>query len=373
MSQSSDVVIVGGGVAGCAVAYYLGKAGVKTTLIEREGIGTQASGYAAGGLNPLHGVPAALRPLAMESFKLHLTLWGELKSATGSDFQARVVSMIKLTFEDTEQLSALQELLDLFEATEGFSAQRLDAIEVHRLEPRVAPDVVRGLYLYGNGVVDSYLFTTALAKAAEQCGTTCQNGHVRGLQRSANRVTGVLLENGEVACDTVVLAMGPWAKAAERWLGCSIPVEPLKGEILRMAVRGPALAHDLLGPDVSLYSRSDGLVWCGATTEWRGFDQAPSDSARQFLLEGASRLMPAIADARLVRHTACLRPVAADELPIIGQAPGWENVYLAGGAGKKGILLSTGIGTALADLIVGAKTPLSIGPCAPERFANVSA
>jgi glycine oxidase len=372
MSQSSDVVIVGGGVAGCAVAYYLGKAGVKTTLIEREGIGTQASGYAAGGLNPLHGVPAALRPLAMESFKLHLTLWDELKSATGSDCQARIVSMIKLAFEDTE-LSAFQELLDLFEAAEGFSAQPLEATEVHKLEPRVAPDVIRGLYLYGNGVVDSYFFTTALAKAAEQYGATCQSGHVLGVRRSANRVTGVLLEDGEVACDAVVLATGPWAKAAEQWLGCPIPVEPLKGEILRMAVPGPALTHDFLGPDVSLYSRSDSLVWCGATTEWRGFDQAPSESARQFLLRGASRLMPAMAGASLVKHTACLRPVAADELPIIGQAPGWDNVYLAGGAGKKGILLSTGIGTALADLIVGGKTSLSIGPCAPERFANAPA
>jgi glycine oxidase len=372
MSQGSDVVIVGGGVAGCAVAYYLGKAGVNTTLIEREGIGTQASGYAAGGLNPLHGVPAALRPLAMESFQLHLTLWDGLKSATGGDFQARIVSMIKLAFGDTE-LSAFRELLDLFEATEGFSAQRLEAAEVHRLEPRVAPDVVGGLYLYGNGVVDSYLFTTALAKAAEQSGTACRRGHVRGVRRSAHRVTGVLVGNGEVACDTVVLAMGPWARAAEQWLGCPIPVEPLKGEILRVAVPGPALPHDLLGPDVSLYSRSDGLVWCGATTEWRGFDQAPSESARQFLLQGASRLMPAMAGASLVKHTACLRPVAADDLPIVGRAPGWDNVYLAGGAGKKGILLSTGIGTAMADLIVGGKTPLSIGPCAPERFAKVSA
>jgi glycine oxidase len=372
MSQSSDVVIVGGGIAGCAVAYYLGKAGVKTTIVEREGIGTQASGFSAGGINPLHGVPAALRPLAMESFKLHLTLWDELKSATGSDCQSRIVSMIKLAFEDTEP-SAFQELLDLFEAAEGFSAQWLEAADVRKIEPQLTPDVARGLYLYGNGVVDSYLLTTSLAKAAERYGTTCQSGHARGVQRSANRVTGVLLEDGKIACDAVVLAMGPWAKAAEQWLGCSIPIEPLKGEILRVALPGPALAHDLLGPDVSLYSRADGLIWCGATTEWRGFDKAPSESARQFLLQGAAKLIPAMANASVVQHTVCLRPVAADELPIIGRAPGWDNVYVAAGGGKKGILLSTGIGTAIADLVIGGKTPLSIGPCAPERFANVSA
>jgi glycine/D-amino acid oxidase-like deaminating enzyme len=71
----------------------------------------------------------------------------------------------------------------------------------------------------------------------------------------------------------------------------------------------------------------------------------------------------------LVRHTACLRPVTPDWLPIIGQAPGWKNVYLATGAGKKGILLSPAIGKATADLITQGRTDLSIGSCSPARFA----
>jgi glycine oxidase len=372
MSQSGDVVIVGGGAAGCAVAYHLGKAGIKAIVVEREGVGTQASGYAAGGINPLHGVPAPMGPLATESFKLHLRLWDELKSVTGSDCRSRIVSMIKLAFDDTE-LPGFQELLALFEATEGFSARWLEPADIHTLEPRITPDVVRGLFLYGNGVVDSYLYTTSLAKAAESYGATFRIGQVRGLRRATNRITGVLLEDGEIACDMVVLAMGPWARAGEAWLGCSIPIEPLKGEILRMALPGPALAHDVLGPEMSLYSRTDGLVWCGATTEWRGFDQEPSESALEFLLQGAIKLMPAMAGASLVQHTVCLRPVAPDGLPILGKAPGWDNAYLATGGAKKGILLSTGMGKAIADLITEGQTSLSIGAYATERFASVSA
>lgn len=372
MSQSSDVVIVGGGVAGCAVAYYLGKAGVKATVIEREGIATQASGYAAGGLNPIHGVPTPLRPLAIESFRLHLTLWEALQEATGIDCQARLVSMLKLAFDEAELLG-MQELLAEFEAAEGFSAGWADAAAVRALDAGLTAEFVRGLYLYGNAALDSFLYTTSLARAAERYGATCRIGQVQGLQRTQRRATAVLLDDGEISCDTVVLATGPWVKASEDWLGCSIPVEPLKGEILRLSLPGPALPHDILGPNVSLYSRADGLVWCGATTEWRGFDKEPSESARQYLLQGATRLLPAMADANLVRHTACLRPVTADGLPILGQAPGWDNIYLAGGAGKKGILLSTGIGRSLADLITEGRTDLSIGICAPERFAQVSA
>jgi glycine oxidase len=280
--------------------------------------------------------------------------------------------MIKLALADTE-LPAFQDLLRVFEATEGFSAHWLEAAEIHKLEPRITPDVVRGLYLYGNGVVDSYLYTTSLAKAAERHGATFHSGHVYGLQGAAGRVIGVLLEDREIACDTVVLAMGPWAGAAQGWLGCSIPIEPLKGEILRMALAGPPLAHDIVGPETSLYSRSDGLVWCGATTEWRGFDKEPSETARQFLWHGAIKLMPAMANASLVRHTACLRPVASDGLPIIGKGPGWDNVYLATGGAKKGILLSPGIGKAIADLIIEGRTPLSVAAFAPDRFAGVSA
>jgi glycine oxidase len=372
MNQNGEVVVVGGGAAGCGVAYFLARAGIKPLVLEREGVATQASGYAAGGLNPIHGVPAPLMPLAMESFRMHVSLWDELKRATGSDCQSRIVSMLKIAFDETT-LSASQEMHDLFEATEGFSAHWLDPDELHKLEPRLAPDVVRGLYLYGNGVVDSYLYTTQLAKAAAGFGAIFRSGHVHGLQRSANRVTEVVMEDGTIACGAVVLAMGPWARAAESWLGCSIPIEPLKGEILRLSLPGAALAHDILGPDVSLYSRSDGLVWCGATTEWRGFDQAPSDSARQFLLQGAIKLMPDAAHASVARHTVCLRPMAPDGLPIIGRAPAYDNVYLATGGGKKGILLSPAIGKAIADLISEGRTPLSIDTSTPERFVGLSA
>ncbi len=82
--------------------------------------------------------------------------------------------------------------------------------------------------------------------------------------------------------------------------------------------------------------------------------------------------MPAMANAQLLKQTACLRPVAPDGLPILGRAPGWENVYLATGAGKKGILLSAAMGKATADLLATGTTNLPIEACGAERFAGVS-
>jgi glycine oxidase len=267
---------------------------------------------------------------------------------------------------------ALQEELDTFAATQGFSAHWLDRAALRTLEPRLTPDVMQGVYLYGNGVVDSHLFTVSLAEAAQRYGATIRTGTVRGLPQSRGRVTGVQLDDGILACDTVVLAMGPWTQEAEAWLGFSIPMRPLKGEILRMELPGPGLTHDFASPDVLLFSRRR-QVWCGATEEWCGFDTTPSATARDALLSRAIQLLPAMANATLVQHTACLRPVTPDWLPIVGQAPGWDNVYLATGGEKKGILLSPGIGKAIADLLTTGSTPLDITPCTPQCFATVSA
>jgi glycine oxidase len=373
MGHTSDVAIIGGGAAGCATAYYLAKAGVQATIIERAGVATQASGYAAGELTPLQGfgIPGPLEPLARESFTLQLELFDRLQEEAGVDFHPRTVSVLKVAFDESE-IAALQESLAVFQAADGFTAQGLKIEEIVKVEPRLSPHIIQAVCLFGNAVVDSYLYTSALFKAAASRGTALRLARAVGLKISGGRVTAVRLTDGELACDHVIIASGPWAGEAESWLRIAIPVEPLKGEILRVALPGPALGCELESADVSLGQRADGLIWVGATEERCGFDTQPSEAARDKLLAAAVRLMPAVSAARIMQHTACLRPATSDWLPIIGKASGWENVYLATGGRKKGILLAAGMGQALADLIANGRTHLSIDPFAPGRFATSS-
>ena len=369
MPESSDVVIVGGGAAGCSVAYHLALAGVKSTIIEGQGVATQASGFSAGGLNPLQGtgIPGPLGSLAMESYLMHLDLFGQLRDDTGIDYDGRIISLLKVAF-DEEELAELQETEDVFAPVDGFETRWLDNREVLELEPRVSPKIIRGLVARGNAAMDSYKYTLALLQSAEKMGASIRSGTVAGLERDNNRITGVRLDDETISCGQIVLAMGPWSRKAEAWLDAYIPVDPLKGEITRMELPGTPLNHDLSGGGGSLHPKPDGLVWCGTTEEWRGFDKETSTSAHQSILDGAVRLVPDMADARLSLQTACLRPVTPDWLPIIGRLPGWDNVYLATGAGKKGILLSPGIGKSVADLMTQGETSLSIGPFSPDRF-----
>jgi glycine oxidase len=372
MKRATEVAIVGGGAAGCSVAYHLAKVGIKSTIIEREGIASQASGFSAGGLNPLQGagIPGPLGPFAMESFRMHLDMFGELQSGTGISYDGRIISLVKVAFDEAG-LPELQETFDIFAgADDTFEAQMLEPKDVMDWDSRVAPDVIRGVHARGNAALDSYKYTLALVQAAEKLGVTVRSGTVRGLERSNGRVTGVLLGDGVLSCDAVVLAMGPWSREAEAWLDTHIPVDPLKGEILRVELADRRLSPDLSGAAGSFHPKPDGQVFCGSTEEWQGFDREPSDTMRQNITRDSVRLMPDMAQARLVLHTACLRPVTADWLPIIGLAPGYENAYLATGAGKKGVLLSPGIGKAVSDLISQGETPLSIGPFDPQRFAG---
>jgi glycine/D-amino acid oxidase-like deaminating enzyme len=302
---------------------------------------------------------------------MHLSLWDELRDSTGIDYEGRMVSLLKLAFEEGE-LAELRETEEAFNRVEGFKADRLNSQEVVRLEPRISPGVLSGVFASGNAALDSYKYTIALSESAAKLGASVRAGVVQGLERDKRRVTGVMLQDGTITCGHVVLAMGPWARQAEAWLDGYIPVDPLKGEIMRLSMATP-LAQDISGAGASLYSKPDGLVWCGGTEEWRGFDRQPSDSARESILQRAIRLIPDLTEASLVQHTACLRPVTPDWLPIIGRMPGWDNVYLATGAGRKGILLSPAMGKAIADLITEDETQLPVSAFGPERFAQVTA
>ena len=174
---------MGGGAAGCATAYYLATAGVKTTIVEREGVASKASGFSAGGLNPLQGagIPGPLGPLAVQSYLMHLGLWDRLESESGVDFSPAVISVVSVAFDDSG-LPGLRESLELYETADGFSARWLDADELHRLEPRLSPEAIKGIYTHGNAVLDSYLYTVALGKAAEGLGAEVRPGQVTGFE-----------------------------------------------------------------------------------------------------------------------------------------------------------------------------------------------
>ena len=369
----SDVVIIGGGAAGCAAAYYLAQRGISATIIERDGIATAASGYNAGGLNPLegHGWPDPLLTMALQSFRLHQDLWQQLPEDTGIDYHGRITSILKVALDEAE-LADLNETLKTFNGASepGFSAEWLEREDVLSIEPRLSPEVIGGVRAVGNGALDGLEFTQALAAAATNMGAKIMSTGAMGLRLGNGRVESVVTGEGEVSCGAVLIAAGPWCRSAEQWLDIAIPVDPLKGQIIRVRPAGPGLDYELIGGGSSIYAKTDGLIWCGSTEEDVGFDLSLTDEARENIMNMAVRLMPSLANAEVALHTACLRPVTPDWLPIVGAAPGWENVYISTGGQKKGILLGPAMGKGVADLIATGDTDISLKGCDPGRFSG---
>ena len=368
--KSSEVVILGGGAAGCMTAYYLGKEGVKATVVEREAIGSHASGFAFGGLSFFSGagIPGPVFPLAREAYHLHEALFEELKEMTDIDTYYRKGMNIKLAF-DEDQANEIDEEV-VWQEREGLGSRIVDWDEVHSIEPRINQEAIKFRLIGESAEVDAYRLVIALMQAAEKMGATLRHGNVVGIKRQGGRPSALVFERGEqMPCDTVVVALGPWSGQASSWLDFPVPITPLKGQILRLEMDGPPLASWLSFAHSYCGTKADGLTWCGTTEEEAGFDDTTTTAGLNVVMNDAVKMVPDLADAKLALQTACLRPMSSDQLPIIGPVPGWEGVYLATGGGRKGVLLASVMGRVMADLILRGETPVDISPLLPDRFA----
>jgi len=364
-----DVVVVGGGITGSLITYFLARQQTPAVLLERSGIGKQASGQNPGGINPLHGpgIPGPMFNLAMRSHRLHRDICTEIATLSGLDCQIRDVSRIEVSLNDSDT-RRLDATFTLYNDTDGFAARRLDRGELLAIEPRIGPEVREALLLQGNGMVDGHAYAVAAADAARMLGANISEGAVTGLKRAGRRVTGVQLEHGQLDCGALVLATGPWVAQAGDWLNMTIPVVPIKGQLLLVDLPGLPLRHHLTRAAMGIYTLPGPQFMLGGTWEQTGFDTSPTQHGLDTILDGITPIMPCARDARLARHMAALRPATPDGLPIIGRAPGWDNVFLASGGGAKGMLLSAGMAESVAAMIAGNTPALAMAPFRPDRF-----
>jgi glycine oxidase len=370
--RSSDVVIVGGGIAGMTTAYYLAKAGVKSVVIERDAIGSHASGFAYGGLSPVSGfaIPGALAEVAQDGMQLHRELAKNLLDEAGMDVDFRMRSSLALAFNDAD-VRRLQAAVPWQQKQPGYTVKWLDAADAKKVEPRISDETIGAAFTEGGGAVEPYLLVLALTRAVENLGVTVRHGRVVGLRKDGGRVTGVMLEREVLSCANAVLAIGPWSKDASDWIGMPIDVRPLKGQILRLqAPPGPPIECSVGWGHNYATTKTDGLLWAGTTEEEAGFDEENTNAARDEIGDALVKMLPTMADAQVAQQTACLRPVASDGLLVLGGVPALDNVHVATGGARKGILYGPAMGHAIADLILKRRPRIALDAFAPGRFAK---
>ena len=370
--NAPDVVIVGGGIAGTTAAYYLAKSGVPSVVVERDAIGSHASGFAYGGLSPLSGfgIPGPMAEIAQDGMRLHRELSKSLQDETGMDVDFRMRSSLALAFTASD-VKRLQAAMPWQQQQPGYAVRWLDIADARRVEPRISDETLGAALIEGGGAVEPYLLVLALTRAAESLGVKVRHGKVVGLRRDHGRVSGVVLEREVLDCGTAVLALGPWSADASDWIGVPIDVRPLKGQIIRLQAPGPPIECSVGWGHNYATTKTDGLLWAGTTEEDAGFDEESTVAARDEIGDALVKMLPAMADAQVAQQTACLRPVASDGLLVLGGVPGFDQVYVATGGARKGILYGPAMGHAVADLVLGRNPRIALDAFAPGRFAKL--
>jgi glycine oxidase len=351
----SDVVIVGGGIVGCACAYELAKAGARVTLLEYGKTGMQATNAAAGMLAPMIEAadPAGpMLPFGLRALREYPAVVKEVQAACGFDVEFRPLGILKVAFDDAQLADLLRRFA--WQRELGLPIESLDAAMCRELEPRISKKITGGLFSPTEGSVSNQLLALGLERAAIALGADVRNRTpVTGFTVRAGRVTHVHSDDQSFPCDAVVLAAGARSGQIASKLRTPLPVEPVRGQMIALGGMRQPIAHVVWGPDGYLVPRANGLVFAGATVERVGFRRRTTKAAIRRIRAMAGRLVPQLAAAKQHFEWAGLRPGTPDDLPFIGPIPSHVNVIAATGHYRNGILLAPLAAARVVDVLEG--------------------
>jgi glycine oxidase len=372
-NERFDVAIVGGGIIGCATAYYLSKrGGVRVVVLERGSeIGAEATKAAAGILNPFYteSKPGGFFDTCVEAHALFRPLSEELREISGIDPMYLEWGFIGLLFDADDEKAAVEKLH--WHRALGLPIERWSAEEAWRREPGVSREIRGALFFPKDFHIHNGLLVEALAEAARRAGVDVRlSTPVTSLVREGDRVAGVVTETGRIAAGTTVLAAGTWSPALGRLVGRDIPVEPARGQTAVLRARGAITRHVVYAKQQYVVPRLDGEVIVGSTLEFEGFDKRATVEGIRWVLQRAIEMVPGLAGLTFEGARAGLRPYSADSFPILGAFPDVPGLVVATGHSRKGILLGPMSGKLLAELILDGRTSLPIEPFSPLRFTR---
>lgn len=375
--SSFDVVVVGGGIIGLAVAWRAQRHGLRTLLLERdERLGRGATHAAAGMLAPVseaHVAEQELLQLGLASAARYPAFAAEVAEAGGepSGFLHCGTLVVARDRDEAEALDRERAM----RAGLGLEVERLLGSEARRREPGLAPTLRLALDVPDDHAVDPRQLVVALAAALRAAGGEIRTGAlVERIDVRGDRVTGVTLADGgeTVSAEQVVVAAGAWTQQ----LGglpdaVRVPVRPVKGQILRLRdPAGPGLITRVLRMDPGyLVPRGDGRYVLGATMEDKGYDTTVTAGGVFELLRDCGELVPGISELVLEELEAGLRPGTPDNAPALG-AGALRGLHWAAGHHRNGILLAPITADVLLASLTGAPPPDLAAPFAPARFTD---
>ncbi len=367
------IVVIGAGVAGLAIGWRLAQAKCEVVVLER-GLAGQGATWASAGMiaagaeTGLDGSPLA--QFALASRAAWPAFAREIEAASGMDIGYREPGALLVALNEPQERT-LRELAATL-AARKMPDKWLEAREALEKEPLLAPDLRGALHAADAAQVDNRVLSAALAvnlrRAGGQLHELCR---VESIIVERGHVRGVVAEGERFAAEAVVLAAGAWCNGIDGIPREALPpVRPVKGQMVALALPAGARmpTHPAWESDVYIVPRRDRLL-VGATVEEVGFDTAVSKEAQDWLLAGAIRLAPSLAQWRVAESWSGLRPATPDGLPALG-AIGLAGLFAATGQFRNGILFAPSVADGLSDLVLGKPARPDWRAFDPRRFTS---
>ncbi len=386
--KSYDYIVVGGGVIGASLTYYLSRLDQKVLLLEKKDLCSGSAGATDGYITPHTKQPGYHLELALESCRIYETLPQELESDIDIELALHCGGI--QACEDELQWRLISDNARAF-AESGFHVEMLDIGELRKIEPALSPKLRGGLYSDAASSVNPFRLTQAFADAAKKFGAELRLGcGVDDLVSSGEQIVGVETAQGAFYADTVVNCCGSWGGALAKLAGLELPVVPRRGQIIVSEPVAPMLNtvmqtgiypiikyHPELITDERVFrlglawgmeQTRDGTLLIGGTRELVGFDRGTTLEGIEAVLKQAEVYVPSVRELRFIRSFSGFRPRTPDGLPILGRVASKPGFAMCCGHEGDGIALAPATGKLVAEELVRGRASFSLAPCYADRF-----
>jgi sarcosine oxidase subunit beta len=367
-ATATDVLIIGGGGAGCSTALHLAKRGARCILLERGQVGGQASGVNYGGVRQQGRHPAEL-PLARRSREI----WARLPELIGTSCEFEVTGHLKLARNQAEEADLIA-YLDVARSN-GLPLVMIGSNAIHQQYPWLGPDVVAGSFAPDDGAANPRLLSPALARAARDAGADILE--FTPVSNLAHDGTQFIVKAGEheLRARYLVNTAGYWGGTIARAFGEPVPVSPISPNML-VTEPLPYFIRPNLGVvdgDVYLRQIQRGNVIFGggrATSDPDVPRSWPSPEAGFAVMAKALQLVPQLAGAQVIRSWTGIDGEMPDRIPVIGSSLTTPGLFHAFGFSGHGFQLGPAIGAIMSELILDGHTDVPLEPFRIDRFAG---
>ena len=367
--DGADVVVIGGGVIGLSTAYFLAKGGMDVALVDRGTPGWEASGR-NGGWAMGYDHNDARMPLALKSIEIWKTLDDELGSPT--EFVLGGSLTVALTETDWVYTSQQLEMKRRW----GVEAHELDLQGIREILPGHSSRALAGVFTPESGQANPQLTSQAWVWGLlREGGRVYEHTTVTGITTAGGRVTGVETTGGHIGADKVVNAAGPYARVVSAMAGHTLPIEPVRIEILCTAPAPPMTTVTFGGLGLYCRQAAKGHFHFGGGRYERIDPAGPADKPTTALMtRGIAKrfvdLMPGLGHLAVLRTWAGIMDVTPDNLPFIGRLDYPEGMYVNAGFGGVGFSNSPGAGKGLSEIILNGGCSFDASALDPQRFGD---